>query len=165
MEKLTVRDVDVRGKRVFDRVDFNVPLDKKTGKVSDDSRIKAALPTIKYLIDHGAKVILASHLGRPDGKVVESMRMAPVSEKLEDLLGKSIICVEEIAGPEVEAATKALNPGDVILIENLRFTPGEEANDPNFAKQLASLADIYVDDAFAAAHRAHASINGITKFL
>jgi phosphoglycerate kinase len=165
MEKLTVKDVNVKGKRVFNRVDFNVPLDKKTGKVSDDSRIKAALPTIKYLIDHEAKVILASHLGRPDGKVVESMRMAPVAEKLGELLGKPIIYVKEITGSEVESATKAMDPGDIMLIENLRFTPGEEANDPTFAKQLANLADLYVDDAFAAAHRAHASISGITKFL
>lgn len=165
MEKLTVRDVNVKGKRVFDRVDFNVPLDKKTGKVSDDSRIKAALPTIKYLMEQGAITVLASHLGRPDGKVVEGMRMTTVAESLSQLLGKPVIYVKEIVGPEVEAKEKAMKPGDVMLIENLRFTPGEEANDPNFARQLASLADIYVDDAFAAAHRAHASISGITKFL
>ncbi len=165
MEKLTVRDVDVKGKRVFDRVDFNVPLDKKTGKVTDDSRIKAALPTIKYLTDHGAKVVLASHLGRPDGKVVESMRMTSVAEDLSKLLGKPVIYVKEIIGPEVEAKEKEMKPGDVMLIENLRFTPGEEGNAPDFAKQLASLADIYVDDAFAAAHRAHASISGIPKIL
>jgi phosphoglycerate kinase len=165
MEKLTVRDVDVKGKRVFDRVDFNVPLDKKTGKVTDDSRIKAALPTIQYLAGQGAKVILASHLGRPDGKVVENMRMGAVADTLSKLLGKPVIYVKEIVGPAVEAKVKEMKPGDVMLIENLRFTPGEEANDPSFAKQLANLADVYVDDAFAAAHRAHASISGITKFL
>lgn len=165
MAKLTVRDVDVKGKRVFDRVDFNVPLDKKTGKVTDDSRIKAALPTIQYLVGQGAKVILASHLGRPDGKVVESMRMGAVADDLSKLLGKPVIYVKEIVGPAVEAKVKAMKPCDVMLIENLRFTPGEEANDPSFAKQLANLADVYVDDAFAAAHRAHASISGITKFL
>jgi phosphoglycerate kinase len=165
MAKMSVKDADVKGKRVFDRVDFNVPLDKKTGKVTDDSRIKAALPTIRYLTGQGAKVILASHLGRPDGKVVESMRMAAVADDLSKLLGKPVIYVKEIVGPVVEATVKEMKPGDVMLIENLRFTPGEEANDPAFAKQLANLADIYVDDAFAAAHRAHASISGITKFL
>jgi phosphoglycerate kinase len=165
MTKMTVKDADVKGKRVFDRVDFNVPLDKKTGKVTDDSRIKAALPTIRYLVGQGAKVILASHLGRPDGKVVESMRMGAVAENLSKQLGKPVIYVKEIVGPEVEAKVKVIKPGDVMLIENLRFTPGEEANDPAFAKQLADLADVYVDDAFAAAHRAHASISGITKFL
>jgi len=165
MAKMSVKDADVKGKRVFDRVDFNVPLDKKTGKVTDDSRIKAALPTIQYLAGQGAKVILASHLGRPDGKVVESMRMTAVAESLAKLLGKPVVYVKEIAGPEVEAKVKTMKPGDVMLVENLRFTPGEEANDPVFAKQLAALADIYVDDAFAAAHRAHASISGITKFL
>jgi len=165
MAKMSVKDADVKGKRVFDRVDFNVPLDKKSSKVTDDSRIKAALPTVRYLVGQGAKVILASHLGRPDGKVVESMRMGAVAEVLSKLLGKPVIYVKEIAGPEVEARIKEMKPGDVMLIENLRFTPGEEANDPAFAKQLADLADVYVDDAFAAAHRAHASISGITKFL
>ena len=165
MEKLTVRDVDVKGKRVFDRVDFNVPLDKKTGKVTDDSRIKAALPTIQYLAGQGAKVILASHLGRPDGKVVETMRMGSVADDLSKLLGKPVIYVKEIVGPAVETRIKEMKPGDIMLIENLRFTPGEEANDASFAKQLANLADVYVDDAFAAAHRAHASISGITKYL
>jgi phosphoglycerate kinase len=165
MAKQTVRDADVRGKRVFDRVDFNVPLDKKTGRVTDNGRIKAALPTIQYLVGQKAKVILASHLGRPDGKVVESMRMGAVAEDLSKLMGKPVIYVQDIAGNEVEARIRMMNPGEVMLIENLRFSPGEEANDPVFAKQLANLADVYVDDAFAAAHRAHASISGITKFL
>lgn len=161
--KQSVRDIDVAGKRVFVRVDFNVPM--KDGVISDDTRIRAALPSIHYLLDHGAAVILASHLGRPKGKVVDSMKLAPVAERLGALLGRPVQAAPDSVGPDVEHMVSALEPGQVLLLENLRFHPEEEANDPEFARRLASLADIYVDDAFGSAHRAHASTAGIAQHL
>ncbi|MGI5836505.1 MAG: phosphoglycerate kinase [Chloroflexota bacterium] len=165
MNKKTVRDIDVAGKTVLVRVDFNVPLDKKTGQVTDVTRIEAALPTIRYLLEHNAKVVLMSHLGRPDGKVVESMRMKPVARELERLLGQPVKLAPDSIGPEVEAMVRDMNPGEVMLLENLRFHPEEEANDPQFARQLASLAEVYVNDAFGTAHRAHASTAGVAAYL
>ena len=162
--KKTIRDVDVKGKRVLMRVDFNVPLDDSLN-ITDDIRIRAALPTIKYVLDKGAKVILMSHLGRPDGKVVEKMRLAPVAKRLGDLLGKPVTMLKDCIGDDVKKAVAAMKPGDVVLLENLRFHPEEEANDANFAKELASLGDIFVNDAFGTAHRAHASTEGVTKYL
>lgn len=164
MEKKTVRDIDLRGKRALVRVDFNVPLDE-TGRITDDRRIQEALPTIQYLREQGAKVILCSHLGRPKGKIVESMRLTPVAIRLSELLGITVHKAEDCIGPEVEQAVKELKPGDVLLLENLRFHSEEEANDPDFAKRLASLADVYVNDAFGSAHRAHASTEGVTHYL
>ncbi|GGL54194.1 phosphoglycerate kinase [Sporolactobacillus putidus] len=163
MAKKTVRDIDVKGKRVFCRVDFNVPLDGTT--VTDDTRIRAAIPTIKYLIENGAKVILASHLGRPTADNKESLRMNPVAERLSELLGKPVAKTDEVVGPEVEAAVAKLQDGDVLLLENVRFEKGEKKNDPELAKAFASLADVYVNDAFGSAHRAHASTEGIANYL
>ncbi|MBA2871386.1 phosphoglycerate kinase [Anoxybacillus calidus] len=163
MNKKTVRDIDVKGKRVFCRVDFNVPM--QDGKVTDDTRIRAALPTIQYLSEQGAKVILASHLGRPKGKVVEEMRLNAVAERLSELLGKNVVKTDEAYGDEVKKAIAQMNEGDVLLLENVRFYPGEEKNDPELAKAFAELADIYVNDAFGAAHRAHASTEGIAHYL
>ncbi len=165
MDKLTVRDIEVGGKRVLLRVDFNVPLNKETGAITDDNRIRATLPTIKYLIEKKAKVILVSHLGRPKGKVVESMRLKVVAQRLSELLGQPVATTKDCIGPEVEKAIAGLKGGDVILLENLRFHPEEEAGDDSFAKALARLADVYVNDAFGAAHRAHASITGVAKYL
>jgi len=165
MEKLTLRDIDTGGKKVLVRVDFNVPLDEKTGTISDDSRIRAALPTIQYLVDRGAKVILCSHLGRPDGKVVESLRLAVVARRLSQLLGKQVETTSDCIGPEAEKASERLKNGDVLLLENLRFHAAEEENSPDFARALAGLADIYVNDAFGTAHRKHASIVGVTEYL
>src|SRR5215471_4295086 len=164
MDKATVRDVDVRGKRVLERVDFNVPLDDG-GRITDDTRIRASLPTIRYLLDHVAAVILMSHLGRPDGKVVERLRLAPVAQRLGELLGKQVETSADCIGSEVEAQAKALQPGQVLLLENLRFHKEEEKNAPEFARQLASLGDVYVNDAFGTAHRAHASTEGVTHYL
>ncbi|MBC7261703.1 MAG: phosphoglycerate kinase [Chloroflexi bacterium] len=164
MNKKTIRDIEVAGKRVLVRVDFNVPLDK-TGQITDDTRIRAALPTIEYLRDKGAKVIVCSHLGRPKGKVTEEFRLTPVAKRLSELLGTTVQKTDDCIGPEVEKAVAAMKPGDVLLLENLRFHAEEEANDPGFAKQLAALADIYVNDAFGAAHRAHASTEGVAHFL
>ncbi len=164
MDKKTIRDVDVKGKRVLVRVDFNVP-QNEAGQVTDDTRIRAALPTIEYLKQQGAIVILASHLGRPKGKFVESMRMAPVAARLSELLGQPVRTVPDVIGPEVEAAVKELKPGQVLLLENLRFYKEEEANDPEFARKLAALADLYVNDAFGTAHRAHASTEGVAHYL
>jgi phosphoglycerate kinase len=163
--KKTIRDIDVSSKRVLVRVDFNVPLDKATGAITDDHRIRAALPTIAYLREHGARVILCSHLGRPDGKVVESLRLAPVAARLSELLGVPVSMAPDCVGPEVERAVAALRDGDVLMLENLRFHPEEEANDPDFARRLAALADVYVNDAFGTAHRAHASTEGVAHFL
>lgn len=163
LNKLTVSDLDMAGKRVLVRVDFNVPL--QDGEVADDSRIRAALPTIEYLRRQGARVILVSHLGRPKGQVVEGLRMAPVARRLGELLGTEVKTVPACVGPEVEAAAARLNDGDVLLLENVRFYPGEEKNDPEFAKQLAAVADAYVNDAFGTAHRAHASTVGVAKLL
>ena len=161
--KRSVTDLDVAGKRVFVRVDFNVPL--ADGRVADDSKIRAALPTIDYLLKAGAKVILASHLGRPKGKVVESLRLDPVAESLRTLLNREVFKLDDCAGEEVERRIRDSDLEQVILLENLRFHPGEEANDPEFARSLASLADLYVSDAFGSVHRAHASTVGITRFL
>ncbi|MBE2912664.1 MULTISPECIES: phosphoglycerate kinase [Anoxybacillus] len=163
MNKKTVRDIDVKGKRVFCRVDFNVPM--QNGVVTDDTRIRAALPTIQYLMEQGAKVILASHLGRPKGKVVEEMRLNAVAERLSELLGKRVVKTDEAYGDAVKAAIAEMNEGDVLLLENVRFYPGEEKNDPELAKAFAELADVYVNDAFGAAHRAHASTEGIAHHL
>jgi phosphoglycerate kinase len=162
--KKTVKDIDVKGKRVLVRVDYNVPTDKD-GKISDDSRIRASLPTIKYLLENNAKIILCSHFGRPKGKIVDSMRLAPMARRLSELIGKPVKAVKECVGPEAEQAVAQMKAGDIIMLENLRFHNEEEANDPNFAKSLAKLADIYVDDAFGAAHRAHASVAGVAAFL
>jgi phosphoglycerate kinase len=164
MNKKTIRDINVAQKRVLVRVDFNVPQDQ-AGNITDDTRIRAALPTIQYLRDKGAKVILCSHLGRPKGKVAEEFRLTPVAKRLSELLGAPIRKTEDCIGPEVERAVAAMKPGDVLLLENLRFYAQEEANDPAFAKQLASVADVYVNDAFGTAHRAHASTEGVTHFL
>ncbi len=161
--KKTIRDVDVRGKRVFVRVDFNVPLDD--GQITDDRRIREALPTIVKLRRQGARVILASHLGRPDGKVMSGLRLDPVAVRLSELLGAPVRKLPDCVGPEVARAVAEMRDGDVVLLENLRFHPEEEANDEQFARALASLADVYVNDAFGTAHRAHASTVGITRFL
>jgi len=163
MEKLTIRDFDAAGKRVFVRVDFNVPL--ADGKVTDDSRIRAALPTITSLLNDGARVILASHLGRPDGKVQDGLRLRPVGERLSQLLRRNVPVTGDALGVGTEDAVKRMRPGEAILLENLRFHAEEEKNDPAFARALASYADIYVNDAFGTAHRAHASTVGIAEYL
>ncbi len=163
MNKLTVRDLDASGKRVFVRVDFNVPLED--GKVTDDSRIRAALPTIRHLQSQGARVILASHLGRPSGKVQDGLRLRPVAERLGQLMGKTVPVTGDALGVGTEDAVKRLRPGEVLLLENLRFHAAEEKNDEKFAGQLAAYADVYVNDAFGTAHRAHASTVGIAKIL
>jgi phosphoglycerate kinase len=164
MNKKTVRDIDVAGKRVLVRVDFNVPLDDKQ-KITDDTRIAAALPTINYLLEHGAAVILMSHLGRPKGQVVETMRLAPVAQRLSELLHKPVETATDSIGAEVVVQAKALKAGHVLLLENLRFHKQEEKNDTEFARQLAELGDLYVNDAFGTAHRAHASTEGVTHYL
>lgn len=166
MNKKTIEDVEVKGKRVLVRVDFNVPQDE-TGRITDDRRIRAALPTIQYLINHGAKTILVSHLGRPKGKPEdrEKFTLKPVAERLSELLGKPVPLAPDCIGPEVQKMVQAMNEGDVLLLENVRFHPEEEKNDPEFAKQLAELAELYVNDAFGTAHRAHASTEGVTKYL
>lgn len=164
MNKKTIRDIDVAGKRVLVRVDFNVPLDAEQ-HITDDTRIRAALPTIQYLLDHRASVILMSHLGRPDGKVNDKLSLKPVAYHLSRLLGKPVQMATDSIGPQVAALARALQPGQVLLLENLRFHKEEEKNDPDFARQLASLGDIYVNDAFGTAHRAHASTEGVTHYL
>lgn len=163
MNKKTIRDIDVRGKRVLVRVDFNVPLDNE-GKITDDTRIKAALPTIQHLTDNDAKVILVSHLGRPKG-FTDSLRMDPVAERLSKLTDGFVLKLDDVVGPKVEEALADLGPGDVALLENVRFYKEEEANDQEFARKLASLAEIYVNDAFGTAHRAHASTEGVARYL
>ena len=164
MPKKTVEDIDVSGKKVLLRVDFNVPMGKD-GTISDDTRIRACLSTIKYLIERHARVIICSHLGRPDGKVVGGLRLAPVAQRLSELIGKPVKALRDCVGPEVEDEVSRLKNGEVALLENLRFHPEEEANDANFAQALAKLADIYVNDAFGASHRAHASVVGVAKYL
>ncbi|WP_161520117.1 MULTISPECIES: phosphoglycerate kinase [Bacillus] len=163
MNKKSIRDVDLKGKRVFCRVDFNVPM--KEGKITDETRIRAALPTIQYLVEQGAKVILASHLGRPKGQAVEELRLTPVAARLGELLGKDVKKTDEAFGPVAQEMVAAMNEGDVLVLENVRFYAGEEKNDAELAKEFAALADIFVNDAFGAAHRAHASTAGIADYL
>ena len=165
MNKKTIRDIEVEGKRVLVRVDFNVPLDINTGAITDDSRIRAALPTIKYLAEHRAKIILCSHLGRPNGKVVEELRMTPIAQRLSQIIKLPVSTASDCIGADVDKAVNSLKEGDILLLENIRFHAEEEANDSSFAQALARLADVYVDDAFGTAHRAHASTVGVAKYL
>ncbi len=164
MNKMTIDDINPKGKRVLIRVDFNVPLNDK-GNVTNDNRIQAALPTIRSLVERGARVILMSHLGRPKGQVKEEFRLKPAGDRLSELLGKPVKSLTECIGDVVKTAVNAMNDGDVVLLENLRFHPEEEGNDPEFCKKLAELGDMYVNDAFGTAHRAHASTEGVTKFF
>ena len=164
MPKLSVRDLDLKGKRIFMRVDFNVPLND-AGEITDDTRIQASLPTIQYIVERGGRLILASHLGRPKGKVNPKYSLKPAATRLAQVLGKAVAFSTDCIGPEAEAAAQALKNGDVLLLENLRFHPEEEKNAPEFAQKLAALAEVYVDDAFGSAHRAHGSTEGITHFL
>ena len=161
----SIEQLEIGGKRLFIRVDFNVPLDKKTQKVKDDARIKAALPTIKYAVGKKAKVILASHLGRPDGKAVPEMSLEPAGARLSQLLGQDVIFADDCVGDGVRKLVAELREGQVLLLENLRFHPEEEANDDAFSRELASLCDVYVDDAFGTVHRAHASTVGMVKHV
>ncbi len=163
MNKKTIRDIDLKGKKVLVRVDYNVPIVE--GQITDDRRIRATVPTIQYLLDQGAAVILMSHLGRPKGKPSPEFKMDLVAKRLSEILGMPVKKLDDCIGPEVEKAVKEMQPGEIVLLENLRFHPEEEANDPEFARQLASLADIYVNDAFATAHRAHASTEGVAHYL
>jgi phosphoglycerate kinase len=165
MDKMTIRDIEVTGKRVLVRVDFNVPLDEETGAIVDDSRLQATLPTLRYLLRRKAKVILISHLGRPKGKIVDKLRMTGIAQRLSQILGQQVGVATDCIGPEVEKSVASLKAGEALLLENIRFHPEEEANDASFAQKLAGLADIYVNDAFGASHRAHASVVGITNYL
>ena len=165
MNKLTIRDVEVTGKRILVRVDFNVPLDYNTGEITDNGRIKATLPTIDYLIENGARVILCSHLGRPGGKVLNELSLAVVARRLSKILRQTVEITDDCIGPEVEEKVASLKNGDVLLLENLRFHDEEEKGDPSFARALARLGDIFVNDAFGTSHRSHASIVGITRYL
>jgi 3-phosphoglycerate kinase len=165
MNKRTIRDIDVNGKRVLVRVDLNVPLDEETGVITDETRIRAVLPTIGYLIDRKARVILCSHLGRPEGKVVNKLSLAPVAKRLSEILGLPVEMAMDCISPQVEEAVGRLKEGDILLLENLRFHPEEETNDPGFAQALARLADVYVNDAFGTAHRTHASTVGVAEHL
>ncbi len=164
MDKKSVKDIDIKNKKVLMRADFNVPLDKNL-KITDDSRIQAVLPTIKYILEHNARLILISHLGRPKGEVVDKMRLTPVAERLKELLGRDVVKLNDCVGAEVSDKVNNMKEGDIILLENLRFHKEEKDNDQNFAKELASLAEVYVNDAFGTCHRAHASTVGVTKFL
>lgn len=164
MSKLSIRDLDLKGKRVFVRVDYNVPLDDK-GAITDDTRIRASLPTLQYALERGSRLILASHLGRPKGKPNPKMSLRPAAERLSKLLGKAVAFAEDCVGAQAEERAKALKDGEVLVLENLRFHPEEEKNDPEFARKLAALGEVYVNDAFGSAHRAHGSTEGITKFL
>jgi phosphoglycerate kinase len=165
MSKMTVRDIEVEGKRVLVRVDFNVPLDEKTGEITDDSRIQATLPTIHYLTEREARVILISHLGRPKGKVVDELRLTVVAQRLSQILGQQVGVATNCIGPEVEKSVESLKSGDVLLLENLRFHSDEETGSASFAQALARLGDVFVNDAFGTSHRAHASIAGIANYL
>src|SRR3984893_3055279 len=167
MSKLSLRDLDVRGKRVLVRVDFNVPSEERAGKIeiADDTRIRKSLPTINYLREHGAKTILMSHLGRPKGKRVEKYSLRPIGDRLHSLIHRPVIFSQDTIGSVPEKIIQHMEEGDVALLENVRFQPEEEANDPKFAEALAKLGDVYVNDAFGTAHRAHASTAGITKFV
>ena len=164
MNKKTVRDVNFKGKRVFVRVDYNVPMDK-AGNITDDTRVRATLPTLKYLLEQGASLILAAHLGRPKGGPAAEFSLKPVATHLASLLGREVKFADDCIGSAAETAASTLKPGEVLMLENLRFHPEEEKNDPSFAKGLASLADIAVNDAFGVSHRAHASVEGITKYV
>ncbi len=164
MAKKTIRDVDVTNKRVLVRVDFNVPMDRD-GAITDDTRIRACLPTIEYLVKQQARIILCSHLDRPGGKVVEELRLAPAAKRLSGILHRPVEALNDCIGPQVESTVSRLKNGEIVLLENLRFYPQEEANDPEFAHGLSRLADIYVDDAFGSCHRAHASIVGVAQYL
>ena len=163
MGKLSISDLDLRGKRVFMRVDFNVPIEG--GRITDDTRIEASLPSIRYVLEKGGRLILASHLGRPKGKPEPKYSLKPVAARLSELLGKQVAFAPDCVGPEVEKMVSSLRDGDALLLENLRFHAEEEKNEPAFARQLAALCDVYVNDAFGTAHRAHASTVGITKFV
>ncbi len=163
--KQTVKDLDIRGKRVLIRVDFNVPLDKTSGQITDDTRIRESVPTIRYCVEQGAAVVLMSHLGRPDGQRVASLSLRPVAVRVSELLKRHVEFLQDCIGPEVAARVAALKPGEVVLLENLRFHPEEEKNDPTFAAALAHLGDVYVNDAFGTAHRAHASTEGVAHHL
>ena len=165
MNKATIRDIEVSNKRVLVRVDFNVPLDEETGAITDDSRIRAALPTIRYLTCRGARVILCSHLGRPNGKVVEKLRLTIIAQRLSQILGKPVKYSRDSIGSEAQKSVAELNGGDILVLENIRFHPEEKQNEASFAQALASLADLYVNDAFGTSHRAHASIVGVTQYL
>ena len=165
LSKKGVRDIDLAGKAVLTRVDYNVPFEPGTQRISDDGRIRASLPTVRYLMDRGCKIILCSHLGRPKGRVDEGLRMAPVTGRLSELLEAPVEQADDCVGEGVRKAVASLSSGEVIVLENLRFHPGEERNDPQFASELAALAEVYVDDAFGTAHRAHASTEGVTRFL
>ena len=164
MNKKTVRDIDVKGKRVLVRCDFNVPQDEE-GNITDNRRIVSSLPTIKYLIENGAKVILCSHLGRPKGEVKKEFSLAPVAKELSRLLGKEVKLADDVVGESAKKLTSEMNPGDIVLLENVRFEPGEEKNDEELSKKFASLAEVYVNDAFGSAHRAHSSTAGVAAFL
>src|SRR3989454_6273199 len=164
MTKLSITDLDLNGKRVFLRVDFNVPLDE-SGNVTDDTRIRAALPTIQYALERGARLVIASHLGRPKGKPDPKYSLAPVGRRLSELLGREVRLAPDSVGDEVRSMSDALKPGEAMMLENLRFHAGEEKNDPEYARRLAELADVYVNDAFGTAHRVHASTEGITHFI
>ncbi len=165
MPKQSLKDAEVQGRRVLLRVDFNVPLDVRTGAISDDSRIRGSLPSIRYLVEHRAKIIICSHLGRPKGKVDEKLRMEPIAKRLSQLLGLPVSMAPDCVGPQTREKVNQLGEGDILCLENARFHPEEETNDPGFAQELASLADIFVNDAFGTAHRAHASTVGVTNYL
>src|SRR5213592_1164212 len=167
MSKLTVKDLDVRGKRVLARVDYNVPMEEKDGRmvINDDTRIKETLPTLELLIEKGARIILASHLGRPNGKREPSMSLRPLAARLADLIQRPVAFVDDCIGEKAEKTAAALRPGDILLLENVRYYEEEEANDPAFAEKLAKVAEVYVNDAFGAAHRAHASTEGVARVV
>src|SRR6266699_2764776 len=167
MAKLTVKDLDARGKRVLVRVDYNVPMEEKDGRmvINDDTRIQETLPTLELLIEKGARIILASHLGRPNGRRDPSMSLRPVAARLADLIQRPVAFVDDCTGEKVEKTVNALRPGDVLLLENVRYYEEEEANDPVFAEKLAKVAEVYINDAFGAAHRAHASTEGVPEVV